>query len=119
MSTSAAFRPTTTATLLDTPDGTVDEFGDPTDNDTVTASGVPISIIQQTVRQFLPAENRLTNITTHTGRLRGDVAVKATTRIRDEATSDTYLIEGITRPQDPMGAAAIRLDLRKLGPILP
>ncbi len=119
MSTSAAFRPTTTATFYETPDGTVDEFLDPVDNDTVAASGVPISIIQQTVRQFLPAENRLTNITTYTARLRGNVSVKDTTRIKDERTNDTYLVEGITRPQDPMGAAAIRLDLRKIGPTLP
>lgn len=119
MSTSAAFRPTTTATILRTPAGTVDDFGDPVDNDTVSSSGVPISIIQQTVRQYLPAEDRLTNITAHTARVRGDVDVKHDDRIRDEATDETYLVEGITRPQDPFGSAAIRLDLRKIGPTLP
>lgn len=118
MSTSATFRPTTTCTLLRTPQGVVDEYGDPVDDDTEVAVGVPVSILQQGVRQFLPAEGRYTNVTTYTARLRGDVDVRERDRVRDERTGAVYMVEGIVQPQDPHGVAAIRLDLRKVGPTL-
>ncbi|GAA4082702.1 head-tail adaptor protein [Actinomadura miaoliensis] len=118
MTTSSGFTPTTTVSILRTdPDdpNAVDEYGDPLDTDTPIATGLPASIIQQAVRQFLPSENRLTIIQTHTGRLRGDVDVKPTDRIRDERTGTLYTIEGLVQPQAPFGArAAIRLDLRKI-----
>lgn len=119
MSTSATIRPTTTVSVLRTPEGTVDSFGDPVDNATTAATGVPMSIIQQGVNQHLPADDRLTNTATHTARARGDVDVEPADRIRDERTDRIYLVEGITRPQDPLGAAAIRIDLRYIGPTLP
>lgn len=122
MTTSAAFRATTTCTILRTDPNdpnAVDEYGTAIDVDTPVATGVPISIIQQTVRQFLPSENRYTNVTTHTARLRADVSVEESDRIKDERTDEIYMVEGIFKPQDPLGPAAIRLDLRKAGPTLP
>lgn len=118
MSTSNGFAATTTVAILrtdpDDPDA-VDEYGDPRDTDTPVATGVPASIIQQTVRQWLPAENRLTIAETHLGRLRGDVDVKPTDRLRDEQTGEIYTIEGLVQPQAPLGGrAAIRLELRKI-----
>lgn len=115
MSTESGFRPTTTCSILDTSPGDLtDEYGDPLDNEMVSASGVPISIIHQTTRQFLPSENRTTVIHTIVARMRASVAVKATSRIKDERTGHIYMIEGLVHPQDPFGSAVIRLDLRHI-----
>lgn len=115
MSTEVGFRPTTTCSILDTsPENLVDEFGDPLDNETVSASGIPISIIHQTTRQFLPSENRTTVIHNVVGRMRASVTVKATSRIKDENTGHIYMIEGLIHPQDPFGSSVIRLELRHI-----
>ena len=115
MSTESGFRPTTYCSILDTaPSDLRDEFVDPLDNVTVSASGVPISIIHQTSRQFLPVENRLTSVHNITARLRPSVPIKETSRIKDERTGEIYMVEGIVHPQDPFGASAIRLELRRV-----
>ena len=115
MSTSANFRPTTYVTILRTsPSDLTDEFGDPLDNETVSSTGNPFSIIQQRQRQFLPAENRTTIIEVIAGRCRGNVDVKNTDRLKDERTGFIYMIEELFRPQDPIGAAAYSMTLRRI-----
>ena len=115
MSTSANFRPTTYVTVLRTSPSTLtDEFGDPMDNETVASTGNPWSIIQQRQRQFVPAEGRATIIEVIAGRCRANVDVKNTDRLRDERTGFLYMIEELYKPQDPMGAAAFSMTLRRI-----
>jgi hypothetical protein len=115
MSSEAGFRPTTTVSILQTdPDDLVDEFGDPMDNEAVAASGIPMSIIIQSSRQFLPSENRMTIVHQITARVRANVPVNETSRIKDERTGEIYMIEQLVHPQDPFGSAAIRLVLRRV-----
>lgn len=115
MSTESAFRPTTYCTILQTsPEDLVDEFGDPMDNETAAATGVPISILIQSSRQFLPSENRMTVVETITARLRPNVPVNETSRIKDERTGQIYMIEELVAPQDPFGAASVRMILRRV-----
>jgi len=115
VSTSANFRPTTYVTVLRTsPSDLTDEFGDPEDNETVASTGNPFSIIMQSKRQFLPAENRTTVIENIAARCRGNVDVKETDRLKDERTGFLYMIEGIVQPQDPIGASAISFTLRRV-----
>jgi hypothetical protein len=115
MSTSANFRPTTLVTILRTSPSTLtDEFGDPADNETVSSTGNPFSIIMQSKRQFLPSENRTTVVENIAARCRGNVDVKETDRLKDERTSFLYMIESIIHPQDPIGASAISMTLRRI-----
>lgn len=115
MSTSANFRATTLVTVLRTlPETLTDEFGDPEDNETVASSGNPFSIIIQSKRQFLPSENRMTIVQTILARCRANVDVKETDRLKDERTGFLYMIESLIHPQDPMGAAAKSLTLKRV-----
>jgi hypothetical protein len=115
MSTSANFRPTTLVTVLRTsPSNNTDEFGDPEDNETESSTGNPFSIIMQSKRVFVPAENRTTIVQTIAGRCRANVDVKETDRLKDERTGYLYMIESIVEPQDPIGAAAKSFLLKRV-----
>lgn len=114
MSTGDSFTPTTTCSILRTDGAPEDEFGDPVDNETVSSSGVYISIIETTTRQYLPAEKRLTVIRSNTARLRADVDVKETDRIKDELSGEIYTIENLVKPSDPNGSVATRLELKRI-----
>lgn len=114
MSTSASFRPNTYCSILRTDEGETDEFGDPVDNETVAASGIPISIIHKEVSQFLPVEHRKTVYNDYVARLRADIEVKSTDRIKDERTGNIFMVEGVFYTNSPLWASATRLELRKL-----
>lgn len=115
MSTSANFRPNTYVTVLRTsPADSVDEFGDPTDNETVASTGNPMSIQINSKRQFLPSENRTTIVQTIFGRCRANVDVKETDRLKDERTGYLYMIEELLEPMDPIGAAAKSFLLKRV-----
>ncbi|WP_149264290.1 head-tail adaptor protein [Actinomadura sp. K4S16] len=106
-------RATTTVSILRTPPGTVDAYGDPVDTDTPIATRIPASIILRTVRQYLPDEHRTTTVETHTGRLRADIDVQPDDRLKDERTGTIYSIENIARPQSYAGLPDLHLDLKR------
>src|SRR5690606_26604850 len=115
MSTESAFRPTTYCTILQTsPEDLVDEFGDPMDNETAAATGVPLSILIQSSRQSLPSENRMTLVETITARLRPTGPVNETSRMKDEPTGQSYMTEGLVAPQEPFGAPSVRRSVRRV-----
>lgn len=91
---------------------TTDGYGDPADTDTAVATGVPVSIIEQAKRVYLPAENRLTTVRMFTGRARPDVDVREGDRLR--AGVSIYLVEGVSAPASPVGPSDKRLDLRRI-----
>src|SRR5690606_38726114 len=115
MSTASAFRPPTYCTILQTsPQDLVDEVADTMANETTAATGVPISILIQSARQFLPYEIRLTVVETITARRQLSVPVNETSRIEDEGTGQIYMSEEVVAPQDPFGAASVRMILRRV-----
>lgn len=107
-----AFIPTTTVDILR--GESTDGYGDPVDNDTVATSAVPISIIEQNRRIFLPVENRTTVVRMFAGRVRPGVDVREGDRLRDTSSASIYLVEAVSRPASPVGLADARLDLRRI-----
>jgi len=89
-----------------------DEVSDPTGP---VATGIPISILQNTVTQYLPSENRYTKITSLAGRIRGHVDVRINYIIEDERTGERYMIESLDKPHNPVGDASWRIQLRRIG----
>ncbi len=109
----SAFIPTTTVAVLR--GETTDEYGDPADSDTPVRGGVPISLIERDQRVFVAAENRTTIIRNVTGRVRPHADIREQDRLRDEATGSIYLVEAVSRSASVVGAADVRLTLRRVG----
>lgn len=102
---------TTTVTILR---GTADDvYGDPGDNDTVAASGIRASILEQRQTAFTPADNRVLVGRFFTARLPYDTDVLESDRIRDERTGDIYVIDSVTRVASSLVTNDVRLDLRR------
>lgn len=104
--------PTTTVTILGGPE-TTDALGDLVSGETVTASGVVCSLLEQTRRITNKADQRVQVVTFYTARLPGDAVVLLTDRIRDEQTGQVYFVESVTRVGSPAQMNDLRLDLRK------
>lgn len=103
--------PTTTVTILR---GTsTDAFGDVVDNDTVAASGIPCSLIEQTRSMFTPDDPTPRVVRITTGRIGADADVVETDRIVDEVTGERYIILGVSRLGNPVMKADLRLDLKR------
>lgn len=107
----SGFLPTTTVAVLR--GETTDSYGDPVDTDTPVRARVPISLIEQDRRVFVPAENRHTIIRQVTGRARPNADIREEDRLRDERTGSIYLVEAVSRPSSVVGAADVRLVLRR------
>jgi len=92
-----------------------DGWGDPTDQDTIVATGVRASIIEQTVyarpevttqpRAFHYAKMRVTYGT--------DITLED--RVLDEKTGDTWLITNIRARGNPVRRQDVRVDLELMG----
>lgn len=93
---------------------TTDDYGDPVDDDTPIRGGVPVSLIERDRRVYVPAEGRTTIVRQVTGRARPNADIREGDRLRDERTQSIYLVEGVSRPSSPIGAADMRLVLRRV-----
>lgn len=104
--------PTTTVTILG--GNTQSDFGDVLDSDTPAGAGIPASIIEG--RQIVSTESdaQARAVLYYTGRLPNGTVVTEANRLRDERTGDTYLIDHVTRPHNPVIPADVRLDLRRV-----
>jgi hypothetical protein len=102
---------TTTVSVLR--GSTTDGFGDTVAADTVAASGVPASILEQRRNVYTPADNRVQQVLYYLGRVPGNTDVLLTDRIRDEVTGDTFHVDSVSRVGSPVQMNDIRLDLRK------
>lgn len=89
-----------------------DGYGDPADVATPVATSVPMSVIEQSKRVWLPAESRFGVIRIYAGRARPDVDVREGDRLR--AGVSIYLVEGVSAPDSPVGAVDKQLDLRRI-----
>ncbi len=104
--------PTTTVTILGGNEET--DFGDVLDSDTPAGSGIPASIIEG--RQVVATESdpQARVIRYYTGRLPHGTVVDDTQRLRDEVTGETYVIDNVTTPKNPVIEQDVRLDLRRV-----
>lgn len=103
--------PTTTVSVLR--GSTTDDFGDAVAADTVAASGIPASILEQRRTVFVREENRVQQVLYATGRVPGDTDVRPDDRLRDEVSGDTYRVDSVSRVGSPVQMNDLRLDLRK------
>jgi len=103
--------PTTTVSVLR--GSSTDAFGDVVDADTVAASGVPCSLLEQRRTVFTPAEGRVQQVLYFTARVPGDTVVLLSDRIRDENTGQVYRVDSSSQVQSPVQLNDVRLDLRK------
>jgi hypothetical protein len=104
---------TTTVSVLG---GTsTDAFGDEADGTTVLASGVPASLIESTRTAQEPVTGTPRIIRTHICRLPPGTAVDETKRIKDEQTSEIYIVVAVTRNANPVLTQPLRADLKRTG----
>ncbi len=90
-----------------------DPYGDSVDdNSTAAATGVLASIIEQTKRAFLAAENRKTVIKNSIGRVKNGTDVIEGDRIKDERTGLFYFVEAVSNITSPAGSPDVRMVLR-------
>lgn len=104
---------TTTVSILG---GTsTDTFGDEADGTTVLASAIPASLIEATRTAMEPVTGTPRIVRTHVCRLPPGTAVDETKRIKDEQTSEIYIVVAVTRNANPALAQPLRADLKRTG----
>lgn len=103
---------TTTVSILGG-NPTTDTWGDEVENGTVSASGVPASILEQRQVVTTPADNRAQVVRYYTGRLPAGTVVTTSNRLLDERTGETYVIENVSRVANPVISNDVRLDLKR------
>lgn len=89
-------------------------YGDEIDSDTVVASGVRVSIIEQTVYAqteitTLPRSHRLAKMRCTPG-----IDIKQNDRILDERTGDKWTIVQISARGNPVYSQDVRVDLEMM-----
>lgn len=93
----------------------VDEFGDETDGTTVLASGIPASLVESTRTANEPVTGTPRIIRTHICRLPPGTDIDENKRIKDETTSEIYIVVAVTRNANPVIAQPLRADLKRTG----
>lgn len=104
--------PSTTITVLRTDelDPPLDEFGDPTDSDTVMAVGLPATITAQQERTRDPGSGQVTVIDWFLIELRPRVFVfTERDRVKDERTGIVYQVENVRTSSAMLMQEAIQL----------
>lgn len=91
----------------------VDAFNDEVDTNTVAASGIPASLVEQTRRVTTRDDPTPRIIRYAVGRVTAGTDVTDQDRIRDERTGATYIVEAVSSMNSAAVAADLRLDLRR------
>lgn len=105
------FRANTTVSVLTSIPG-VDEWGDPEDNDTVVASGIPASITDVSPIAYSENSTRPRTIRYSTIRVSSRYAdvIDPQCRIRDERAGYTWIILDIVNANNVAGHTPLRID---------
>lgn len=106
-------RATTTVTVYR--GESTDEYGDPTDTNTIVATGIPASILEQTVKAWtevstLPRAFRWAKM-----RVTSGTDIRQNDRIYDERTGETWTIVQISNRGNPVRRTDLRVDLEMMG----
>lgn len=104
-------RATTTLSVLR---GTsTDGYGDEVDTDTIVATGIPASLVEQT-RRVTSRDDPTPRIVRYAvGRVTAGTDITDQDRLRDERTGDTYIVDAVSSMNSAAIAADLRLDLRR------
>lgn len=92
-----------------------DEWGDPVDNDTVVASGVLASILEQKIWSSPEVSTQPHNYRYARLRIRKNIEVQVNDRIKDERNNQTWLVTNISPLQNPVVGQDLRIDLMFVG----
>lgn len=104
---------TTTVSILG--GTTADAFGDEQETETALATGIPASLMEATRQTFEPVTGTPRIVRTHVCRLSPATTVTEDNRIKDEQTSEIYIVVSVTRNANPFLAQPLRLDLKRTG----
>jgi hypothetical protein len=108
--------PTTTISILGTPDGETetDQFGDSVESAEPFATGIPAAI--HTGRETVATESDPNAVVVwyFTGRVPAGTAITRDQRIRDEATGTIYLVDNVVDIPNAVMPQDVRLDLRRV-----
>lgn len=91
-----------------------DEWGDTVDGTTVSASGIPASLVERSRLVTTPEQPTPRVIRYTVGRLPGRTAVGAEDRIKCERTGAIYAITAVTPPSGVGHQPDLRLDLKRV-----
>jgi hypothetical protein len=89
-----------------------DEYGDVKDTATIIKTGVRASIIEQSRRVFVPADNVDRVVRYVRGRLPSNEDVREGDRLFDERSESTYIVEAVVQPGSPYAHNDVRVDLK-------
>jgi hypothetical protein len=92
----------------------VDSWGDTVDGDTVSASGIPASLIERSRLVTTPEQPTPRVIRFAVARLPSSTVVGAEDRIRDERTGTVYAITAVTAQPGVGHTPDLRLDLKRV-----
>src|SRR5690606_38127035 len=92
-----------------------DEWGDKNDNDTIVASGVLASTLEQKTWSSPEVSTQPHNYRYARLRVKKGTDVQTNDRIKDERTNDIWLITNISPIQNPVLGQDLRIDLMFVG----
>lgn len=103
--------PTTTVSVLR--GTTTDDYGDELDTDTVVASGIPASVLEQSRTVFDQATSTPMVVHTITGRVTRGTDIRLGDRLRDENTGQVYMVQNVNPQDNPLIQIDVRLELKR------
>jgi hypothetical protein len=92
---------------------TTDAYGDEKDTLTPIKTGVRASIIEQSRRVFVPADNVDRVVRYVRGRLPSNEDVREGDSLFDERSEATYIVEAVVQPGSPYAHNDVRVDLKR------
>ena len=92
---------------------TTDVYGDEQDTDTPVATGIPISLSEQSRRVTTRDDPTPRIVRYAVGRATAGTDIRDQDRLRDERTGAVYIVDAVSSMTNPAVAADLRLDLRR------
>lgn len=92
---------------------TTDGYGDEADTDTVIATGILASIVEQTRRVSTRDDPTPRTVRYPVGRVTAGTDITDNDRIRDDRTGAVYIVDAVSSMTSAAVAADLRLDLRR------
>lgn len=94
---------------------TTDAFGDVQDAATVHTSGIQASLTEASRQTYEPVTGTPRIVRTHVARVPSTTDVTENDRIKDETTSEIYIVVSVTKNSNPALTQPLRLDLKRTG----
>lgn len=95
---------------------TTDAYGDVVDAATVSASAVPVSILEQSRTTNRQDTQTPRTVRSYTGRIHPGIAVTAGDRLRHNPTATIWVVDDVTTNANPVASPGSVLALRKVTP---